>query len=171
MPARRPFSIVGGAVVCLLLSYPALAQKGRPGHLAGRAERPAASPHDAALEDFESMPPEQRERELAKLPPDRSAKLRRQLQYYDQLTPAQKQQFNWFNHLPPERQEAFRKAFRKFQAEPAARQQSMREEMGRLRSMSAAERKARLSSPEFQSQFTKNERQILGQMSDALPQP
>ena len=53
--------------------------------------------HNAApLEQFQKMSPSERERELAKLPADRREKLQRQLERYDQLTPSQKEQLDWF---------------------------------------------------------------------------
>lgn len=116
------------------------------------------------------MTPEQRENALASLPPERREKLQKQLKVYDQLTPAQRSQLDWFNHLSPDRQEAFRKAYKQFVKEPPERQQTMREEISHLTTMPQAERQARLASPEVRSRFNKNEQHILGQMSEALPQ-
>lgn len=142
-----------------------------------RPEKPQRQPkqpknapeHFAPLEQFKNMTPEQRERELEKLPPDRREKLQRQLQTYDNLSPAQREQVDWFTHLPPERQNSVRKAFKSFQNSSPERQQAMREELTRLRAMPEADRNARISSPEFRQQYRNNEQQILAGMAGALP--
>ncbi len=151
-------SLLGIALLAVCLAGPAWAQRGR-----GRVR------HDAPLEEFQRMTPEERERAMANLPPARRKKLQRQLKIYDGLTAAQKSQLDWFNHLSPERQEAFRKVYKKFVNEPPERRQMIRDEMSRLTTLPRQEREARLSSPELRARFSKNEQQILGQMSDALP--
>src|ERR1700722_19443369 len=106
MQRRRlgPLLAISLAVVCL--SPPVLAQRGR-----GKGGRGAqGSRQEAPLETFERMTPEEREQAMANLPPERRDKLEKQLKAYDRLTPSQKSQLEWFNHLPPARQEAFRKA-------------------------------------------------------------
>lgn len=164
MRQTRWISLLGVSLAGLLLVNPAWAQRGR-----GKGGRRAPTEHEAPLEVFERMTPEQRKRAMANLPPERRKKLQKQLDVYDRLTPAQRNQLDWFNHLPPNRQEAFRKVYKQFVQEPPERQQILRDEMSRLTSMTQAERQARLSTPEVRSRFTKNEQQILDQMSEALP--
>ena len=149
----------------VFLASPVWAQRGR----GGKGPRVQQSEHEAPLEVFERMTPEERERALATLKPERRKQIQQKLKVYDQLTPAQKNQLDWFNHLTPERQEAFRKVYKKFVNEPPERQQTMRDEISRLSAMPRTDREARMSSPDFQSRFSKNEQQILGQMSEALP--
>lgn len=158
--------LLGFALAGLYLVSPAFAQRGRG--------RPIHTPrttrtHEAPLEVFQRMTLQERERAMAALPPERRKKLQKQLDAYDRLTPAQKNQLDWFNHLPPDRQESFRKVYKKFVSEPPERQQLMRDEMSRLNALPQQERKARLASPELRSRFNKNEHQILSQMAEALP--
>jgi hypothetical protein len=115
------------------------------------------------------MKPEERDQELSKLPAERRAKLQKQLEHYDQLTPAQRDQLDRFQHLPPERQNAIRKAFQKFQNQPQDRQQAMRDELSSLRSLSEPERVSRVKSQDFRSRFNKHEQEILSDMAAALP--
>lgn len=165
MQTRRLGSLLGIAVAAFSIASPSFAQRGR-----GKGIRvPPISRHEAHLEVFERMSPEQRQQAMASLPPERRKKLQKQLDVYDHLSPAQKGQLDWFNHLPPDRQEAFRKVYKNFLNEPPGRQQILRDEMSRLSSLPKAERKARLSSPEVRSNFNKREQQILEQMSEALP--
>ncbi|MDQ2949959.1 MAG: DUF3106 domain-containing protein [Acidobacteriota bacterium] len=119
------------------------------------------------------MSPEERQKALANLPPERAEKLRKQLNDYNNMTPQQqaaaREQLNAFRNLPPEHQEKLRKAFSKFSGEPADRQQEMRQELNQLRGLPEAERKARLNSAEFKDRFNNNERKIVHEMSDLLP--
>lgn len=127
----------------------------------------------APIDEFIRMSPEERQKALANLPPERAEKLRKQLSDYNNMTPQQqaaaREQLNAFRNLPPERQEKLRKAFSKFSGEPADRQQEMRQELNRLRGLPEADRKARLNSPEFKDRFNNNERKIVREMSDLLP--
>jgi Protein of unknown function (DUF3106) len=138
---------------------------------AGKAPKAGPTP----IDEFQRMSPEDRQKALDKLPPDRAEKLRKQLKEYSQLTPEQqamaKEQLETFRHLPPERQQAMRKAFNKFSQQPADRQEAIRQELNQLREMTEGERQARLSSPELKSRFNKTERQMIGEMSGLLPEP
>jgi hypothetical protein len=147
-----------------------------------RPERPVKAPKaektpragNTPLDEFQRMSPEERQKALAKLPPDRAEKLRKQLKEYSQLTPEQqalaKEQLETFRHLPPDRQAAMRKAFNQFSQQPPDRQQAIRQELNQLRGMTEADRQARLASPELKSRFNKNERQMIGEMSGLLPE-
>ena len=130
-------------------------------------------PANAPIEDFARMSPEERQKALANLPPKRAEKLRKQLNDYNKMTPQQqaaaREQLNAFRNLPPERQEKLRKSFSKFSGEPADRQQEMRQELNQLRGLPEAERKARLNSAAFKDRFNNNERKIVREMSDLLP--
>jgi hypothetical protein len=135
---------------------------------AGEHDAPLAG-HDAPLEEFERMSAAEQEKAISELPASRREKIQKELETYSHLTPAQKRDLDWFLHLPAERQQVFRQAYRKFQTESPGRKQALRTEMQRLQTMSAHQRNARLTSPEFRSTFDKDEQEILKQMSDTLP--
>ena len=192
MPRRTTiFAILLLATGWATLSSPALAQRHRSGPM-GRApaarppkQRPEhpqpsatpktdkTSPAHAPIEAFARMAPEERQKVLASLTPERAEKLRKQLNDYSNMTPQQqtaaRELLNAFSNLPPERQEKLRKAFSKFAGENADRQQEMRQELNQLRGLPEAERKARLNSAEFKDRFNNNERKIVREMSDLLP--
>lgn len=138
---------------------------------AGKVSKAGQTP----IDQFQRMSPEERQKVLAQLPPDRAEKLRKQLKEYSQLTPEQqavaKEQLEMFRQLPPERQEAMRKTFNKFSQQPPDRQEAIRQELNQLRGMTEADRQARLASPEVKRRFNKNERQMIGNMSGILPEP
>lgn len=127
------------------------------------------------IDEFQRMSPEDRQKALAKLAPDRAEKLRKQLKDYSHLTPEQqavaKEQLDMFRHLPPERQQAMRKAYDKFSQQPPDRQEAIRQELNQLRGMTEEDRQTRLASRELKARFNKNERQMIGEMSGLLPEP
>jgi hypothetical protein len=120
------------------------------------------------------MPEAQRQRVLAKLPPDRRARIENRLEKYNQLPQAEKDrlraQAESFQSLPPEKQEAVRTNFRNFRNLPDDRRAPVREELRQLRGMSDEERKARMDSDEFRSKYSAGERQILENLSTLVPQ-
>jgi hypothetical protein len=118
------------------------------------------------------MSPEQRDRMLSKLPPERKATVERRLERYNNLPPDAKKrlsdEYDQFQKLAPEKQEAVRKMFREFNELPQDRRPQVRRELNQLRRMSAEDRQARLSSEEFRNNFDSNERRLLETLSDAL---
>jgi hypothetical protein len=145
-------------------------------HPAPRPERTIKAPKatKTPLDEFQRMSPEERQKALDKLPPDRAEKLRKQLKEYSQLTPEQqaiaKEQLEMFRNLPPERQDAVRRVFNRFSQQPADHQQAMRQELNQLHGMPEADRQARLASPETKSRFSKDEHKMLQEMSGLLPE-
>lgn len=122
-----------------------------------------------AIEEFQRMSPREREKALSKLPPERQQKLREQLQRYDALPQARKEQLQRFWKLPPEKQERVRERIRFFNQATPDRKQAMRQQMQQLQGMSEKERKTYFKSDEFKSQFTHEEQDTLKTLSDVLP--
>lgn len=186
MGKRLSWSLAPAAMlVCITTAPHALAQ-GRGG--GARSQAPHSEPrpktpkaprnpatadlHPQQIERFAHMTPQEQQRVLENLPPDRRKKVQEQLQKYNQLSPEQKQQvreqYQMFQQLPPERQDAMRKAYRKFLDLPADRQQDVREEFQQLRGLSPEDRAARMNSPEFRTRFNKREQKVLEEMNVAL---
>ena len=121
---RKPITSLILVVAALLLPLPkesqaqsrrAMSQGRKP---PPRPEKALKSAKQTPIEQFRKMTPVERQQELAKLPAGRRDKLQRQLEHYDQLTPAQKERLDWFNQLPVDRQKDFRNAFERFKAQP-----------------------------------------------------
>jgi Protein of unknown function (DUF3106) len=108
--------------------------------------RPPALP-TRVLERLAQMTPEQRQKALARLPPERRERVEQQLNRLDQLPPDQKAQVL-------ERYDAF-------QGLPRDRQAAVRAELQALRKMAFARRRARLNSPEFEQTFSPEEQRLL----------
>src|SRR5260370_8522497 len=137
----------------------------------GQKGVPRAEGNVKAIETFRNMSPEQRQKALAKLPPDRQKAIQERLAQYDKMTPEQRKALhqslqNW-NNLPPERQAAVRRLYNRV---PPERRQAISQEFQTLRSMPEAARRARLNSDEFRSKYSVQERQTLQDLSKVLPE-
>ena len=128
------------------------AQKTRPPapHPAPKQPNPNRMPKaipGPQFQRFQQMSPEERERALSKLPPERRARIEQQLQRYESLTPAQKEFVNrrlaLLQSLPPQRQAA------------------VRQELQRLRELPPAQRRAALNSIEERERFSPDEMQLI----------
>lgn len=101
----------------------------------------------AQIERLQHMTPEQREKALANLPPERREQIEKQLDRLDQLSPQQRRQLD--------------RRFETLQSFPPARRRAVRQEVQSLRAMPFAERRARLASGEFQQQYSPAEQDLI----------
>jgi len=129
-------------------------------------------PPHLAVERFSRMSPEQRQRMLEKLPPERKAKVEQRLERFNNLPPETKKrlrdEFDRFQQLSPDQQDTVRKTFRVFNELPQERRPAVRRELHRLRLMPQSERQARLTSDEFRSRFNSDEQGMLETLSGLL---
>jgi len=179
MLLRGSILALAGLGFGLCLSVPAVAQRGPRGGGA-RAQAPRNPRNETRqnaektpIEEFETLPRDQQEKALNRLPPAQRQKLQERLQRFNALPPQQQQAlrtlYNRLHQLPPERQEAVRKAVNKFSQQPADRQQAMREELRDVAALPPADRQAHMAGPGFRSRFNKKEQDILRDMSPLLP--
>ena len=151
MKMRVP--VVAAAMVWLAVCgevSPAAPQGKKPPPPANRPNRPAPKPQRnpaQELDQFQKMTPDQREKALAKLPPERRARMEKQLSRYENLTPAQKAQVQ--------------RRLEMLQALPPGRQKAVRQELQQLRAMPPAERRQRLNSEEESQHFSPEEMELL----------
>ncbi len=163
----------------ILLSSQAEAQGRRSSPKAASkppASGPAARPGRASeLDRFNKMSPEERQKVLNSLPPDRRKRLEERLQIYNQLSPAEqqklRQQYNAFRQLPPAKQNALRKLYREFEQLPPDRRDQLRVEMQQLQKMSPQARRARMSNAEFRTKYTLSEQRVMADLLRTLPSP
>ena len=102
---------------------------------------------DAQVNRLMNMTPEQREKFLANLPPERRENLEKRLNRLDQLPPEQKAELD--------------RRFGEFQKLPRPRQQAVRQELQTLRGLRPVDRRARINSPEFKEQYSPEEIQLM----------
>jgi hypothetical protein len=177
---RTKFKFLAASVLSwLTLTYPVLAaqSKGSP--------RPRANPPHAArppgrggagnpaLERLSRMSPAERQKALANLPPERRAQVLKRLQSYQTLSPQARaranNQLQRLQSLPPKQQNQVRGSLQKFQNLPEDRKTALSGELDKLGAMSEDQRQTRMDSPEFKSQYSSSERQMIGDISKVLP--
>jgi hypothetical protein len=147
-----------------------------PKTAAPKAPAGPQAPHQKAertpLDRFNRMPPDERQKALAKLPPERRKKIEDQLNQYKSLTPEQRRdlrsRYQAFNQFPPEKQNQARRLFRQFGELPEQRQGVIRKEFENLRAMPEADRRARINSDEFRSKYNSHEQKFLSDLSGLL---
>jgi hypothetical protein len=137
-------------------------------------DRPAAQqPAENPIDRWNRMSPEERERELAKLPPARAKEIRQRIRRYNQMHPeeqqALRQRYQTFSQLPAEQQQIVRQRWREFRQLSPPRRIAVRREIDQIRRLPGAERQARLNSEEFRSRFSAPEQQMIRDLSIYLP--
>jgi hypothetical protein len=119
------------------------------------------------------MPPEARDRALEKLPPAAQVRLRKRLEEFDSLPPPERERrlrdLRRLAQLTPEVQQQVRLDRQAFNNLPDDRKRRVRQEYRRLSFMSDSDRRARLASEEFKSAFSPSEQQILSNLSENFP--
>ncbi|HEY1204677.1 MAG: DUF3106 domain-containing protein [Bryobacteraceae bacterium] len=180
----RLFSSIPALMVVawgLLVAAPVAAQEAPPDELDRLEEPPplAGAPRALAgptvLDRLEALSPEQRQRLLATLPPERRQRIEARLKAYESLPQAERdrlrRQYDKFRALTPEQKETSRRLFRRFMELPPGRRQVLRQEANRLSQIPWPQRQARIASPDFQRRFTPEERQILHALAAITPNP
>jgi len=125
------------------------------------------------LERFRKMTPEERQRALDRLPPERKKILEERLNKFNQLSPDERkrlaEKYDEFQQLPPEQQEHYRQIFRRFREMPEERRSVLRDEAVALRDLPEPERRNRMQSEEFKKKYSEKERKLLEDLAGAVP--
>lgn len=100
-----------------------------------------------AVQRLLNMTPEEREKALARLPPERRAQV--------------EQRLNRLAQLPPEQRAELQQRYQAFQSLPRDRQDAVRLELQSLRALPPRLRQRRLSSPGFQREYSPEEQRLL----------
>ena len=134
--------------------------------------RPGPRP-GAILERLSAMSPEERQKALDRLPPGRRAQVEERLERLNKMPPGARErlraQYEEFEKLSPEKKEAVRRAFRDLNQLPQDRRQPVRREVVRLRNMLPEQRAARVDSEQFKSLYSDSERQLIRDLTEAVP--
>ena len=170
----RSFCLSCALILGLAGMLPGQRQMGRaaPKGTGGGGQGPGKNNKRNLIDKWDRMSADERQKALAKLPPDRRKKIEDQLNHYQSLSPSEKRdlrsRYQEFNQLSPEKQNQARRVYRQFGQLPPGRQAPVRSEFENLRSMPEAERNARLNSDEFRSKYNDNEQGILRNFSGLL---
>jgi hypothetical protein len=159
---RRHLIIV---LLALLLGAGAYAQGPRNPNKGGVHKR-------TAIDRWDQMSPEERQRKLERLPPERRKNIEQGLEKYKQLTPEQRRdlraQYERFSQLPPARQNQVRRLYRQLNQMPEDRRKLLRGEWEQLRNAPEADRRARMNTDEFRGKFSPHEQRMLRDLNDAV---
>jgi len=121
------------------------------------------------------MTPEQRERALEPLPPDRQAAFRKTLEWFDSLPKEQQEmqihRIERFDALTPEKKAEFRQLLMALNQLPGPRQNAIGRELYLLQEMPDKQRENTLKNPRVQERFTPEELRILNGLADAWNPP
>ncbi len=146
-----------------------------PSDRLGRPGGPGARPGRNPIDRWNAMSPEERERELQKLPPERQQQIRERLERFNSLPPEQqerlRQRWAMFHRLPPDRQQKVRRDMRALYEMEPERRRAMVREFAELDHMSESDRESRFKSEEFRTRFTPEEQKILHDLADIPNEP
>jgi hypothetical protein len=138
-------------------------------------DRPAAQtqPPVNSIDRWNRMSPEERERELAKLPPARARLIRQRIRRYNQMHPEEQQalreRYQVFSQLPPQKQQIVRQRWAEFRRLPVERRPIVHGEVEQIRLLPDAQRQAAMNSNDFRIRFSPQEQQIIRDLSTYLP--
>jgi hypothetical protein len=121
------------------------------------------------------MTPEQRERALEPLPPERQAAFRKTLEWFDSLPKEQQEmqihRIERFDALTPEKKAEFRQLLMALDQLPGPRKTLIGRQLYLLQEMPDQQRENTLKRPQFQERFTPEELRILKGLADAWNPP
>ena len=121
----------------------------------------------------------EREKALAKLPPDKQQQIRERIQKFNQQfsqLPKEEQQrlregAQKINRMPPAQQQAIRRDLRRFNQLPPDRRQALLKEFAKLRNMPSADRNTYLAGDQFRNRYSADEQQMIQNISKVFPDP
>ena len=132
------------------------------------------APKETPVERWIRMPPAERQKALAKLPPERRRLIQERIRQYQQLSPEERQmlrqRYDRFSELPPDKQNQARALFRQFRALPEERRRVMQRELQQLRSMPEADREKRMATEDFRNRFSPSEKLMLQDLARVFNQ-
>jgi hypothetical protein len=155
MRMRPPIAAMAALFVWGVV-YPAAAQKvpnkpppqPKPAQSKGNWARPAAPDPVEELKEFQKMSPEQRQKELANLPPARRARIEQQMERLDKMTPEQRERMlnrlETMQRLSPDRRKAVNDEIQDLRGSPTP-----------------FDRMSRLSSEEFSREYSLEEQKVI----------
>ena len=146
----------------------------RPGVRAAKEIVQAQRKADLQLERLRRMTPQQRERVLSLMAPERRRRIETRLNELDQMNDAQRERLERrlqsFRELPPAERQNMRSLAQQLNQMGQPRRRIVRQELLRLRGMNDADRQSRLDSDNFRNLYSPEERELLNKLS-ALPVP
>jgi uncharacterized protein YktA (UPF0223 family) len=127
-----------------------------------------------AVERFSRLTPSERREAMDKLPPERRKRMERRLEAWANTPPEERRRLGGsyarFREMTPEKQQEVRQLFRHFSETFAPdRRPKAQNAIRRLKRADPEERKRLLGSDRFQQEFSEDERKLIEQMANDLP--
>jgi hypothetical protein len=150
----------------------------RPGAARGMQGAPSGAgaprPGEQMLDRLIKMSPEQRDKALQNLEPQRRLNIERRINEIQKL-PAGTLNLNLMrlerlNHLPQPRQGQVRRSINQFSALPEDRKAQMSRELQRISALPDEDRRAFMNTEEFRNRYSANEQQIMSNLSEITPE-
>lgn len=143
----------------------------RPANQPGQG---AAGPTGAPIDRVLKMSPEERERWLSTLPPEKRQNIERQLDAVRKLPQTLQNrrllQAQMLQSLPPQRQNQVRRSINQFSQLPDDRKALINRELQKISPLSDEDRRAYMNTEEFRNRYSANEQQIMGNLSEITPE-
>lgn len=124
------------------------------------------------LRHYKDMSPAQQRRALEsdpqfrRLPPQQQARLQQRLQHFSSLPPAQQERvltrMETWEHLTPDQKQRARQLFQGFKQLPPDRRQAVNRAIRSMRGMTPQQRDQLLNSDQFRSEYSPQERGLIG---------
>ena len=138
------------------------------------AQPPERPGHPHPLEKLRRMAPEERERALRNMPPERRQMIEERLERWERLAPRRKKRLEGsltnFQQMKPEQQQALRQLAKRFQETmPEDKRMEGRRTLTMLRRLDPEARKRVLNGPRLKDRFTEEERELLREMAENMP--
>ena len=139
----------------------------------GAAQR-LVNPGNPATRLFR-MTPEQRERAFEQMNPQQQEQAGKLVQWFDGLPKEQQaiqlRRIEHFEQLPPEQRVEVKGLIKEAQELPEPRRALVRQALGRLQTLSDADRDRFLNSPAFKARFSAEEQRVITRLADAWLPP
>jgi hypothetical protein len=137
-----------------------------------RMSPPIGNPTSIAAHLYRATP-EERDRALEKLPFPQQARIRKQLENFDQLPKPQQEfrikQTELLAALPPERQAAVNQQMQAFNKLQPERRREIQMALRRLGALSDEERQRVFANDQFKSRFSADEQKMIADLVDIVP--
>ena len=135
---------------------------------------PITNPANPIVRLF-GMAPEERERAIEKLPPERQEQARKQFDWFDHMSKEDQKavldRFSRYDALTPEQQRAFKQQLQALGKLEPDRRRLVGLAVRQLETKSEAERTVMLNSERFKTMFTPEEQQIISDLSTVIFPP
>lgn len=120
------------------------------------------------------LSPDQRNKALSSLPPERRMQIEKRLSDYQKLPEPQRatalDRLRRMQSLPPQKQAQVRASLQKLTALPPPRHALVQKQINQMKALSDSDRSALVNSEEFRSKFTPAEQQMIEDIALVTPQ-